>query len=68
MKTQDPDHNAAVHAGEDCPDDHVACVVCGKVVPYRLSRLFFVKGGTIRTCGKGTFPHTLTTTPARPKR
>jgi hypothetical protein len=43
-------------------EDTVACAICGKVVPYSKSRLFFVtdgkgQSGTIRTCQQGDGPH-----------
>jgi hypothetical protein len=41
----------------DKPQDKVACVVCGKLVPYERSRLFWSPDGTYRTCSKGTIPH-----------
>lgn len=42
-------------------DDKVACAICGKVVTYARSRLFWSTDpenpGTFRTCSKGTLPH-----------
>lgn len=33
------------------------CVVCGAVVPLAKSRLFWMRGGTYRTCQRGDMPH-----------
>jgi hypothetical protein len=52
-----PDGPAPRPAGKE-PEDTVACRICGKVIPYSKSRLFWVGNGTIRTCSKGNRPHT----------
>jgi hypothetical protein len=39
------------------PGETVACVVCGTVIAYARSRLFWVSGGTVRTCKRGLVPH-----------
>jgi hypothetical protein len=39
-------------------EETVKCRVCGRVVPFEKSRLFWGPGGgTVRTCAKGIAPH-----------
>lgn len=45
---------------EDERDDvagTVKCRVCGVWLPYEKSRMFWLGGGTVRTCKKGLEPH-----------
>jgi hypothetical protein len=44
----------------DPPDAYtIPCAVCGRVVKYSATRLFWLKdgGGTVRTCKRGLTPH-----------